>query len=213
MPISLFRLILGFNEYDGAKYYTAPLECNRYIRDAVDIFDFSQGFPGALSHLYRRRVPSEIGGYLTKQAIPALIDSGGKFSSIRYLTVLAQFCDQSVPLERYAGEALVRYEKSLPLDRRGYDLGCVLGNVLAWKYQVPRIQICRGVKMTKCSFDVNTRQLTLIFSGSREAEIVILRPRSVRRDGETVDHSSWEMGEGGTSLPIGLHTDHFVAQY
>jgi hypothetical protein len=124
-------VVLGFHENEGAKYYNAPLENNRYIKHAVDLFDFSQGFPGAMSTLYRQRVLPEVQTYLAEQAIPALIDKQGHFDSLRYLTVLAQFCDKNVPLEKYADDALTKYGESLRYDRPG-DIISVVNWVMSW---------------------------------------------------------------------------------
>jgi hypothetical protein len=206
-------VVLGFHENEGAKYYNAPLENNRYIKHAVDLFDFSQGFPGAMSTLYRQRVLPEVQTYLAEQAIPALIDKQGHFDSLRYLTVLAQFCDKNVPLEKYADDALTKYGESLRYDRPGYNLGCELGNVLAWKYKAPRIQICRGVDLKRCSFDVKSRQLTLIFTGSLIAELVIPTPRSLNCKGVALALTHWQTKASGIILPVNVRENRFTAQY
>ncbi len=206
-------MVFGFNEHDGAKFSVAPLEHSRYIRDAVDIFDFSQGFPGALAQLYKQRAMPEIRKYLMKQAIPALIDKQGKFDSTRYLTVLAQFCKKDVPLEKYAADTLIKNGKRLRLDRPGFNLGFELGNVMAWKYDVPRIQICHGVKMETCAFDVKKRQMTLVFTGSPEAAVVIPMPRSLTCNGKLLALSELKTNVAGIVLPVNIGENSVTAQY
>lgn len=205
--------VLGFNEYDGARHLPAPLKSDRYLRDAVYLFDFSQGFPGAMSNLYQRQVRSKIRNYLSGQAIPALLDKDGKFISTRYLTVLAQFCDEEAPLEKYAVDAVRKGEPQLRLDRGGYHLGCELGNVLAWKYKAPRLQHCREVMLTTCSFEVRSRQLTLVFTGGPEAEVVIPAPRSLTINGKEFDRSAWRTVAAGVSLPVAGGVNRVIAQY
>jgi hypothetical protein len=206
--------VLGFNENEGGKYYLAPLKQNRYILNAVDIFDFSQGFAGSLSHLMKKYSLPEVQKYIKEQALPVLTDEHGKFNSMRYLVVLAQFCDKSIPLERYANEVLKIRDKQLRIDRGGFNTGYELGNVLAWKYQVPYLQIAYEAAFERCSFDVKTRRLTLDFTAnSSSSRVVIPVPQSISSNGKEIAKSTWKIVNGGVSLNITDGKNNFVAQY
>jgi hypothetical protein len=215
--------VFGFNETEGGKFFLAPLKLDRFILNAVDLLDFSRGFSGSMSHLMKQYSMPQIQKYIKEQALPALIDKdgkfissiNGKFGSMRYLVVLAQFCDnKSIPLEKYANEAVNALDKRLRGDRAGFQTGYELGNVLAWKYKVPYLQTAYDTAFNKCSYNVKTRRLTLEFIGSSANSIIVIpEPKSISSKGKNIAKSTWKMVNGGVSLPIRDGKNDFIAQY
>lgn len=205
--------ISGFSENDGGKHELSPLKQDRYILDAVYMFDFSQGFPGCMYHLYNQYCKRKVQEYI-KEALPTLIDKNGKFASMRYLVMLAQFCGDNIPLEKFAVEVLNVRDTKLRSDRGGFHTGYELGNVLAWKYQVPRVQTAHDLTLYKCSFNVENRQLTLVFNAnSTGAKMIIPIPTRLASKDMEIPKSKWTLINEGLALPVLKGANYFMAQY
>jgi len=166
-------MVTGFNEDDGAVWMAAPPEGENFYW-ANDLFDFSQGFPGALYQLYRQNSRSELGQYLTRYALPALAGEDGKFAKAgnSYLQPLAYFYPTSKDLDAWTFNVLAARKKFLMNDWPGMRIGTDIGAVIWRKNDCFSVTEYRQVLIRRADYDPVTKTAQVEYQGHGSGSII-----------------------------------------
>jgi len=203
-------LVTGFGE-DGVKIMRFPTDNGNFLT-AMDLFDFSQGSPGALYRLYRACALPEIRGYLEKTALPLLTAPDRFLMHSAYLQPVAMYAENPDLAAEYAPKVAELHGPSLRRDWPGICAPFHFGIALWRKYAAPAFSVCEELEMAKAVYDPAAKRLEFELSAGPSSRLVLegATPKRILRNGEPVEA---EPVEAGFRLPLLTGKNGFVIEY
>ncbi len=203
-------LVTGFGE-DGVKTMSFPTDNGNFV-NAMDLFDFSQGSPGALYRLYRAYALPEIRNYLEKTALPLLTDPNRFLMRSAYLQPLAMYAENPDRAAECAPRVAELCGPSLRRDWPGICAPFHFGVALWRKYAAPAFSICEEVDLTSAVYDPAAKRLELECSAGPSSRVTVegAMPKRILRNGEPVEA---EPVEAGFRLPLVSGKNQFAIEY
>ena len=188
-----------------------PTDNGNFV-NAMDLFDFSQGSPGALYRLYRAYALPEIRNYLEKTALPQLTDPNRFLMRSAYLQPLAMYAENPDRAAECAPRVAELCGPSLRRDWPGICAPFHFGVALWRKYAAPAFSICEEVDLTGAVYDPAAKRLELELSAGPSSRLVVegATPKRIFRNGEPV---SAKAVEAGFRLPLLSGKNEFVIEY
>ena len=206
-------IVTGFGE-EGFKNMRFPSNNFNFI-NAMDLFDFSQGYPGCLNQLYLKYADAEVKNYLNEYAIPSLVKSGkGNIMTSPYFQPLAMlYHNTNIPLENWALETLKIKGDFLRNDWPGVCTPFQLGAVIWNKHNAPAISEIRDSRLLNGIYDPMLRQMTLELDANSQALLVLgksIRPQSVICNGRSVEV---KVLYNGFKVPLNVGRNEISVKY
>ncbi len=195
-PGRTISLVTGFGEY-GPKTYPNPLRNNSNVASAMDLFDFSQGAPGALFQLYDKYVKHDVQQYMLNFSIPTLTESGKIACNERYLQPIAFFKTPEMNLELYADQIIESKADFWQRDWPGITVAYPLALTLATTLNAPILTNCVNAKIIDFTFEPATKKLTLELEASESSLATLISPKAMM-----VNNQQITVTQGTTKLPL-----------
>ena len=183
IPLEDAGVCTGFAE-DHFPIMRMPTKNNNFLA-ANDLFDFSQGFPGALHWLYVNHALPEVRAYLHKKAFPALFGAG--LLRRDYLPPLMLYADDGVHVREKLDSVLKKESSNLMSDWPGIRMP-YQGGLYLWRTN-GRILLkeFRHLALQEAEYDPASRKLRLRFrarEGSRLAISADLKAERIEHNGK-----------------------------
>lgn len=182
--------VVGFNEYDGARYYSDIPKGFNFI-SAMDIFDMSQGFSDDLKLLYKKYAFNKVNEYLYATAYPALRNDDNKFIMLpAYLPPFAFWGSKQETLDKMLTDILLQYKDKLMSDWPGIIAGAKIGSIIF--RQEPDVFLCDHSPMNikKATFNPETKTVNIEVTSNNHSNMLELftgyQPESVLINGNPV---------------------------
>ncbi len=198
IPLSDAGICTGFSE-TGVPLMRFPNK-NKNFFAANDLFDFSQGFPGALHWLYTKHSLPEIRTYLHRYAFPSLL--GSEFFRSDYLSPLMLYADREVPVRGTLDEVLRKQTKGLMSDWPGIRQTYLCGLYFYRTNGRIALKEFRLLTLRDAEYNPATKCLKISCSAVPESRLVIgsdLPLQRVLRNGQEIRA---EINPGTISLPL-----------
>lgn len=190
--------VSGFNEQDGARCISAiPFGFNFHY--AMDMFDFSQGFPSELILLYKKYTDKKIGDYLHNTVFP-LFKNPNKLGKMGmpYLPAMA-FWNMSKRELRHCAKVISQTQgKRLMRDWPGIRANIDLGSVIYSLHPGIYISRCRELDLCKALYNPKQKTFILEYRSSNKGEIrvkTILKTIKIVHNNNALKHVDYPLGE------------------
>lgn len=167
--------ITGFGE-GGAKYMMYPAN-NFNFMAAMDLFDFSEGFPGTLIRLYDKYARKEICGHVSKRVLPSLeaeLKKGN--TNYAWLPPLALYLEDDRAFERIASNTmrLNRRMGDWPGMRRSFEIDSAMWR----KYGKVTFRKFRALNISRAVYDPASRTLEVDYTSGANSLLTVESPMS-----------------------------------
>ena len=202
----------GFSE-DGINLDRYP-STNFNFRAANELFNCSQGTPGALLQLYRRHCAAEVTEHVDQRSWPSLTGHGTAYWSFTYLTPFALFLSDAGRVGKYARGTIANQ----PLEWRDWPRMTYmfeLGNV-AWRLN-GQVNLSRvwELELQHAEYLPQRRQLVIrCQAAGPDAELVFESPRppaTAVRNGVPVEAVA--VPGLGYRLPLAAGSNEFTVSF
>ena len=165
--------ITGFGE-TGAKRMAFPTNNYNFL-SAMDLFDFSEGFPGTLISLYDKYAAEKLAEYISKRAYPSLellrnaVSTNS--STYPYFPPLALYMRDTDKFNEYAEHIISNYHRMVdwPAMRRPFEI-----NMLLWRNcGKVALRDFRDLDIRAAAVDPQKRVLTLDYTAGKNALLTV----------------------------------------
>ncbi len=154
--------VAGFRETDGARLLSNPPRFSHQFRFAMDMFDFSQGFPSETVLLYKKYVNQEIREYLGKIVLPTLSSPDKKaLMGTPYLPPMAFWGPEERQLRHFTDVIAKSNTKKLMGDWPGIRTNIDMGTVIYTLHPEVYISKCRELDLRKAVYNPENRTIEL----------------------------------------------------
>ena len=187
--------VTGFGE-NGAKYMVYPAGNFNFL-SAMDLYDFSEGFPGTMIRLYQKYVEKENKEHISKRSFPSLLAATTR--SYAYLPALALYLDEKNVAE-YAARTCAENRRmgDWPGMRRAFEIGSVL-----WmKNGRITFRDFKSLDIQKAVFDPSTKTLNLTYTARKGSVFTLESDYAVKRLTDNSRDSQIIQEQNILSLPV-----------